>query len=212
MDNQKVTNARNVNIQTAKRKNRKSASKTVAIVTLSILLGLSLVFGVTAAFFAANANATGQITLGNPVNIEITQGGAKVTTLEFTGDAMPGTEYDQAIAVSVPADTSDAVLRGKLTITNTDGAALAVQATTNENWVKGEDDYYYYKGKATAGDSINFVNKITVPKELTNADAKKTFALAIQIEAIQFANGAASEVWTTAPSDWITSYGSGTLA
>lgn len=190
-------------------KTKQNSGSTIAIIALSILLGLSVIFGVTAAFFTASGNATGNITLGDPVNINITQGGASVTALTFDGTAMPGTVYDQVIGVSVPTNSSDCVIRGKLTITNTDGSSVNVEATTDTNWVKGEDDYYYYNGILSANGTAGFVNKITVPKTLTNADANKTFALSIQIEAIQFANGAASEVWTTAPSDWTTTYGSG---
>lgn len=194
-----------------RKKKRKSNGSTLAIVALSILLGLSVLFGVTAAFFGATATATGNITLGDPVNINITQGGATVTTLTFNGTAMPGTVYDQPIAVLMPANTSDAVVRGKLTITNSDSASVNVSATTNANWTLGEDDYYYYNGVLSAQDSQEFVTSLTIPKSLTNADANKTYAISVQVEAIQFANGAASEVWTTAPSTWTTNYGSGTL-
>lgn len=197
--------------KTAKTK-KKASGTTFAIVALSILLGLSLIFGISAAFFSATKGATGNITLGNPVDINITQGGTTVTTLTFDGTAMPGTSYTQPIAVSLPAGTSDAVVRGKLSITNSDSAAENVTAVTNASWVLGDDGYYYYNGKLSAGQSQEFVTSVTVPKSLTNADANKTFALSVQIEAIQFANGAASEVWTTAPSDWIASYGSGTIA
>ena len=193
-------------------KTKQNSGSTIAIIALSILLGLSVIFGVTAAFFTASGSATGNITLGDPVNVNITQGGASVTALTFDGTAMPGTVYDQVIGVSVPADSSDCVIRGKLTITNTDGSSVSVEATTDTNWVKGEDDYYYYNGILSANGTAGFVNKITVPKSLTNADANKTFALSIQIEAIQFANGAAAEVWTTAPSAWTTAYGSGNRA
>ena len=195
-----------------KAKSRRANGSTLAIVALSVLLGLSLLFGVTAAFFSANASAAGDITLGDPVNINITQGGATVTTLTFSGDAMPGTVYSQPIGVAMPENTSDAVIRGKLTITNSDLAAVNVEAETATDWVAGEDDYYYYNGKLSAGGSADFVTSVTVPKSLTNVDANKTYALSVQIEAIQFANGAAAEVWTTAPTDWVTNYGSGTIA
>ena len=203
---------KNIRTTRTKTKKRKSSASTLAIIALSVLLGLSVLFGVTAAFFSANSNATGTITLGDPVNINITQGGATVSTLIFDGTAMPGTVYSQPIAVAMPANTSDAVIRGKLTITNSDSAATNVTAVTAAGWTVGEDNYYYYNGKLSAGDSQDFVTSITVPKTLTNADANKTFALSVQIEAIQFANGAASEVWTTAPQTWITNYGSGTIA
>ena len=210
MEKEKITKNENPKVVVTKKK-RKSSSATLAIVALSILLGLSVLFGVTAAFFSATATATGNITLGDPVNINITQGGTTVSTLTFDGTAMPGTVYDQPIAVSMPANTSDAVIRGKLTITNSDSASINVTAVTNANWTAGQDDYYYYNGKLSAGQSQEFVTSLTIPKGLTNDDANKTYAISVQIEAIQFANGAASEVWTTAPSAWTTAYGSGTI-
>ena len=189
------------------RKNKKAS--TVAIITLSILLGLSLLLGLTAAFFSANQTATGDITLGDPVNINITQGGANVEVLTFNGNAMPGTSYTQPIGVSVPANTSQSVLRCKLTLANTGEASYNITATTSEEWVEADDGYYYYNGSVNAGDSVDFCSAITVPKELTNADANKIFTVTFQVEAIQYANGAASEVWTTAPEEWVNTYGKG---
>ena len=191
---------------------RKSTGTTIAIVALSILLGLSVIFGVTAAFFTANQTASGNITLGDPVNINITQGGASVTALTFDGTAMPGTVYDQVIGISIPENSSNCVVRGKLTIANAQGTSTNVEAVTDATWTKGEDDYYYYKGVLKSNDTAGFVNKLTVPTSLTNQDANKTYTITVQVEAIQFANGAASEVWTTAPAEWITAYGSGTVA
>lgn len=189
---------------------RNRAASTVAIITLSVLLGLSLILGLTAAFFTASQTATGDITLGDPVNINITQGGTSVEALTFSGSAMPGTSYTQTIGISVPTDTSQAVLRCKLTLANTNTASANVSATTSTDWVKGTDDYYYYKGSVSAGDTVSFCSAITVPTTLTNLDANKVYTITFQVEAIQFANGAASEVWTTAPTDWTTAYGSGT--
>ena len=187
---------------------RKNTS-TIAIVALSILLLTSIVLGVTGAFFFANAAATGDITLGDPVNINMTQGGASVASLTFSGAAMPGTIYSQPIGVSAPAATSDAVLRGKLTITNADGAEFNVTATTSASWIDGGDGYYYYNGILSATGAVDFVTEIQIPTELTNIDANKTYNLNVQIESIQWANGAASQVWTTAPGAWVTAYGSG---
>lgn len=185
---------------------KRVSGASIAIIVLSILLIASIAVGITLAFFTANANVTGSITLGDPVNINITQGGASVTSLTFTGNALPGQVYDQVIGVSIPAKTSNALLRAKLTITNTDGASLSVDATTVETWESGEDSYYYYKGVAKANDAINFVTKITVPTALTNEDANKSFNIDIVVEAIQEANGAARSVWTTAPADWLDQY------
>ena len=188
-------------------KTRKGVNaSTIAIVTLSILLIASIGIGIALAFFTANANVTGNITLGDPVTISITQGGASVQSLTFSGKAMPGTVYDQAIGVTAPDNTSEALLRAKLTIGNADGSSTVVTATTTDSWQKGTDDYYYYKGSITAGKSVDFVTSITVPTTLTNADANKTYSIDVVVEAIQKANNAANATWTTAPEDWLTTY------
>ncbi len=190
------------NIKTKKR----VSGSTIAIIALSILLVASISIGVALAYFTANADVTGDITLGNPVNINVTQGGASVSTLTFGNDALPGTVYDQTIGISTPADTTTALVRAKLTITNTDGASTNVTATTTDSWTEGSDGYYYYEGAVNASSNIDFITAVTIPTTLTNEDANKTFAINVVVEAIQQANNAANAVWTTAPADWLNNY------
>ena len=185
---------------------RKVSTSTIAIVTLSILLIASIAIGVTLAFFTATTTVTGNITLGDPVTVSITQGGATATSLTFSGDALPGTVYDQAIGISAPADMTEALVRAKLTITNSDGATTTVEATTTASWIEGTDDYYYYNGSLTANTNIDFITAVTIPTSLTNADANKTFNIDVVVETIQKANNAANSVWTTAPTDWLETY------
>lgn len=191
----------------AKTKTRRGVSKSaIAIVILSILLIATIGIGITLAYFTATTNVSGNITLGDPVTISITQGGASVSSLTFSGDALPGTVYSQAIGVQAPADMTEALMRAKLTITNTDGASTTVDASTTSDWQLGDDDYHYYKGTVNANDAIDFITTITVPTSLTNADANKTYTIDVVVETIQQANNAANSVWTTAPSDWLDTY------
>lgn len=185
---------------------RRVSTSTIAIIVLSILLIASIAIGVTIAYFTSSATVAGDITLGDPVTISITQGGASASTLTFAGDALPGTVYDQAIGVSAPAEMTEALMRAKLTITNTDGATSNVDATTTDDWVEGDDDYYYYNGTVSANDNIDFITNITIPTSLTNADANKTYSIEVIVETIQQANNAANAVWTTAPSEWLQTY------
>ena len=191
----------------AKTKTKRGVSgSTIAIITLSILLLSAIGIGITLAYFTASTNVTGNITLGDPVTISITQGGASASSLTFPGDALPGTVYSQAIGVQAPAEMTEALLRAKLTISNTDGASTSVEATTTDDWQTGEDDYYYYNGTVNADDQIDFITAITVPTSLTNADANKTYTIDVVVETIQQANNAANATWTTAPTEWLNTY------
>ncbi len=191
----------------AKTKTKRGVSgSTIAIITLSILLLAAIGIGITLAYFTASTNVTGNITLGDPVTISITQGGASASSLTFPGDALPGTVYSQAIGVQAPAEMTEALMRAKLTISNTDGASTSVEATTTGDWQTGEDDYYYYNGTVNADDQIDFITAITVPTSLTNADANKTYTIDVVVETIQQANNAANATWTTAPTEWLNTY------
>lgn len=189
-----------------KTKRRRISGSTVAIATLAVLLVASIAIGITLAYFTASATVIGNISLGDPVTISITQGGASATSLTFPGDALPGTVYDQAIGVLAPADMTEALMRAKLTISNADGATTNVDANTTADWVEGDDDYFYYNGTVTSNSSIEFITNLTVPTSLTNADANKTFSIEVVVETIQKANNAANSVWTTAPTDWLSTY------
>jgi len=191
---------------TATKQRKRLSTSTIAIITLSILLAVSIALGVTLAFFTSTATVAGDITLGDPVTISITQGGASVQSLTFANDALPGSVYDQTIGISAPADITTALVRAKLTITNTDGATANVEATTTEDWTDGEDDYYYYNGTISANATADFVTAITIPTSLTNEDANKTFTINVVVETIQQANNAANSVWTTAPEAWLNQY------
>ena len=191
----------------SKSKTRRGVSgSTIAIIALTILLLASIGIGITLAYFTSTANVTGNITLGDPVTISITQGGASVSSLSFDGDALPGTVYSQAIGVLAPSEMTEALMRAKLTITNTDGATTNVEANTTGDWRLGDDQYHYYNGTVNADDQIDFITTITIPTSLTNEDANKTYTIDVIVETIQQANNAANTVWNTAPSDWLDTY------
>ena len=185
---------------------RKVPASTIAIAVLSILLIATVAVGITLAYFTASADVAGNITLGDPVTISITQGGASASSLTFGSNALPGTVYDQIIGVQAPTEMTEALMRAKLTITNADGATTNVIATTTGDWVSGDDSYYYYNGSVTSGVSIDFITAITVPTSLQNEDANKTFSIDVIVETIQKANNAANSVWTTAPAEWLETY------
>ncbi len=178
----------------------------VAIVALSILLIATIGIGIALAYFTSNATATGSITLGDPVTISITQGGASVSSLTFDDKALPGSIYKQPIGISSPAKMTEALMRAKLTITDADGSSTNVEATTTTNWIAGEDNYYYYNGSILANGNIDFITAIKIPTTLTNEAANTTYTIDIVVEAIQRANNAANAVWTTAPEEWLNTY------
>ncbi|MBE7076378.1 MAG: hypothetical protein E7374_00605 [Clostridiales bacterium] len=190
-----------------KKVKRGISGSTVAIITLTILLLVSIGIGVALAYFSNTANVTGQVTLADPINISITQGGASVSSLEFAENVLPGQIFTQSIGVSAPQDTSTALVRAKVILTSSKGTdATVAEASTTASWKKGTDDYYYYYGTLNENQNIDFISAITIPTSLGNEYANSTMTVQVIVEAIQQANNAVNTVWTTAPTDWINEY------
>ncbi len=82
--------------------------------------------------------------------------------------------------------TNDVFLRVKV-ITNTDEVKFKVK---DDNWVKGEDDYYYYSKAVALGDAINFSLEV-------NFDIwdPTTALMDLEVEAIQASNNVRKSHW-----------------
>ena len=65
---------------------------------------------------------------------------------------------------------------------------LAVTLAGNDQWEKGESDYYYYKELATNANAITLFDQLKLSTELSNEVAQWTISVKVSVEAIQAAN------------------------
>lgn len=61
--------------------------------------------------------------------------------------------------------------------------------TFESNWNKGNDGWYYYKSPVDINKDITFIKSVSIPSQLTNKDAGKTFNVKITAEAEQAIRG-----------------------
>jgi len=58
----------------------------------------------------------------------------------------------------------------------------------SEDWIKGEDGYFYYQRVLPADQSVVFCDGISVPEDFGDEDAGKNITLTVQVDAIQSRN------------------------
>lgn len=72
----------------------------------------------------------------------------------------------------------------------------------DNNWYKGNDGYYYYKGVLTPNTSIDSVKYIHISDAIGYEFAGKNVEVHIVAQALQAGTGAIETMWPTAPEEW----------
>lgn len=140
---------------------KKMSKSSIAVIVLSILLVLSMILGLTGAWFtdSANGNATGdEMTWGT---IHITGTGNYVADYAVDkAHVMPGDTMDYTGTVTVDKDSQDVyVFVNKSSLTLTAGDGYEIGAVTSTGWseiTKNETTYYYVALSANANASFSF--------------------------------------------------------
>ncbi len=163
----------------------------IAVVVLSILLALS-VAGYGFVFFV-NEKHRADITLGDQLTIATVSNGSATGYIIYPSIALPGVEYSQSISFNV---TEYSFLRAKVVCVHDDEVEL-VKITTNDDWLAGEDGYWYYVGEMK--NIIDFTQSIVLPSALS--DQRQSNIISVVVESIVDIDNAL-DVWQTAPSEW----------
>ena len=179
--------------------------KKKSIITMVAALALVGAIGVgsTLAYFTDNDAASNTRTMGH-VDIELSETSTGEYEelnkgLKFT-NIVPGDEISKVPVIEVVKGSEDCYLRAKIEITDLDDIedGYAAELLSNINtgdydWVKGDDDYFYYVGGENAGivgaeDEITLFTTVKIPTGWGNEVADKTFDINITVEAIQADN------------------------
>lgn len=194
---------------TAKQK-QKSSTKgwIIAVVVLSIFLVFSLITVGTLSYFVAAKTSHTAFTIGDKVRIMIMEDGSSASSIAYPRNMIPGMSVKQPIELLQPNNTPRLLLRAKLMLVASNGDSQFVNATVTEEWQVGEDGYYYYKGIGQENDLVTFATHIEIPKQLSGGEVRENCMITIVVESVQKGSGTALQLWTTAPSDWLTTYAS----
>lgn len=144
------------------------------------------------------------MTMLKQIDIEINENESESKAITIIKNAIGGVEYFQNVKVVSGELKKSQVIRAKASVVDGDGTTKNLDIICDNNWVKGEDNYYYYQYVVTQSKNIDFCNKIILPIDLNkDTDTSNQHIAIITIESLDYNAGYAGVLWNTPFSQWI---------
>ena len=144
------------------------------------------------------------MTMLKQIDIEINENESESKAITIIKNAIGGVEYFQNVKVVSGELKKSQVIRAKASVVDGDGTTKNLDIICDNNWVKGEDNYYYYQYVVTQSKNIDFCNKIILPIDLNkDTDTSNQHIAIFTIESLDYNAGYAGVLWNTPFSQWI---------
>ena len=144
------------------------------------------------------------MTMLKQIDIEINENQSESKAITIIKNAIGGVEYFQNVKVVSGELKKSQVIRAKASGVDGDGITKNLDIICDNNWVKGEDNYYYYQYVVTQSKNIDFCNKIILPIDLNkDTDTSNQHIAIFTIESLDYNAGYAGVLWNTPFSQWI---------
>lgn len=172
--------------------------KKIVAICLVVALAATAVIGGTLAYFTDDEEATNTFTVGN-VDITLTEpnwagSGSQDAPEVYPGEPLakdPTVTNDGAnpCFVRIKVEGLDCLGNAGMITYRTD----YVDEKLGDNWVKGNDGYFYYNKVLAVGETTDALfDQIVIPTGLTNGDAETEFNVVVTAEAVQAQGAKAS--------------------
>lgn len=144
------------------------------------------------------------MTMLKQIDIEINENQSESKAITIIKNAIGGVEYFQNVKVVSGELKKSQVIRAKASVVDGDGITKNLDIICGNNWVKGEDNYYYYQYVVTQSKNIDFCNKIILPIDLNkDTDTSNQHIAIFTIESLDYNAGYAGVLWNAPFSQWI---------
>lgn len=155
-----------------------------AVIILSVLLILALALGLSGFFFSVSmTTAPTDINLGEVVTIEVMPNQSEVVSFGFDGGYVPNEKLAQIIQIKAKELDTELNLRVKAVVHKTN-EVVNLKFDTTENFIEGNDGYYYYNGTLAGGNKVTFCNYIIMPEEAKFL-SRERYILSVLVENLE---------------------------
>lgn len=152
-----------------------------SVIVLAVLLVITFILGYTGYFFSLSfIKADTDLTLGDTCLIEINPNETSVVSFSFDGSILPGENLEQIIQIKANNLEKDLKVRVKGEVYTNEGTIL-LDFVTTDDFVKGNDNYFYLTPDLLAGNKITFSKYIVLPEDSV-FDSSKKYILSIIVE------------------------------
>lgn len=170
-------------------------TKKKEIIILSIILlstiFLLLILGATFSYFNKNKDISGQIQLGE---LDFT-----VNTSAYNNFVMPGDSINLTATISNKVEGKNNLIPFYFRFKLSNNEEYSITLNT-DNFVLGQDEYYYYKFKLAPNSSATLFSSIKIDENITS---QTSVDVSIIVDAVQSEYGAYLEIFENAPQEWI---------
>ena len=144
-----------------------------SIIVLVVLLIITFILGYTGYFFSLSyLKSNTDLNLGESILINIEPNKTSVSSFTFDGSIMPGEKLNQVIQIKGSDLEKDLRVRVKAEVFFAD-KVIDFDFVTTDDFVKGNDGYFYLNGELASGNKVTFSNFIVVPGEAIFESSKK---------------------------------------
>lgn len=151
------------------------------VVVLAVLLVIIFVLGYTGYFFSLSyLKSNTDLTLGDSILINVVPNETSVASFTFDGSILPGEKLEQVIQIKASELEKDLRIRVKAEVFTND-SSIKFDFVTTDDFVKGDDDYFYLTNALSAGNKITFSKYIVIPKDAV-FDSGEKYILTIVVE------------------------------
>ena len=184
---------------------------TYLLVSMIIFFVIFSSFLMSSAYFGAGKIVTGTITLME-LDFQILNNLSQISTVE-ENLFMPDEVIDNSLTILNARDEAGTNITGLVpifirvkpvfTINSVSSLEyLHIELYQADDWVQGSDEYLYYKYALNPSDRAIFNNYFVLSYYISNPYQNASVYLGLQVDAVQVANFAYLDLWTTAPEEW----------
>lgn len=178
----------------------------IVFLILATSIVLSVVFGVE----INKLKSSQQQTFLTPLNVELFENQSNTMAISLLNNIVSGVSYNQQVKMVGSNLKSEQVVRCKTKLINSNNQEFDVVLTAPNNWILGTDGYYYFNGRVNGLTEQLIFDQIILPEGFSsNTKNKGSHYLIVTVECLNFSSAFAKNVWNSAPSDWLNSFGSG---
>lgn len=164
------------------------------IALISALIAIIVFQNMQLKQYESNVNIT------KPISINLVENNGSVATLKLPAHVVGELQLNQNIKYNNNTNNNKLVLRSKLIGCEKNFENFNVQAVVNDNWLIGEDGYYYYNKVLNSNTEYEFCSGIILPKFDKSNTNEKT--IVVMFETLDINKNAVNKKWNTAPIDW----------
>lgn len=155
-----------------------------SICILSILLVGSLYLFFDNPYLNNIPASTGIKPLGEIVNLSVEDNGSASETVYFYGSVLPNFVVQQEVNVILKSNQQNAKARAKIFLFNDENKVINIEAESTQDWVRGEDNYYYYQSTLTPNSISKVFKGIKIPDIDCNLSSSNIYNIIITVETL----------------------------